>query len=122
MPFGVNTPFLVVIYANFLQTNLSVEIYAKIYAIKCLLTQFSSKEKSYIGLKKLFVLITPMQQFWSWRRQFYRIGSCVQQPPLGAKMGCYSEDVLSILKSWGSPWPGHCRQAVVAQSWLLTQF
>jgi hypothetical protein len=36
-------------------------------------------EKINIGLKKLFVLITPTQEFGCWRGQFYRIGSWLQK-------------------------------------------
>jgi hypothetical protein len=34
-----------------------------------------NNENSLIGFEKLFGLITPTPKFWSWRSQFYRIGS-----------------------------------------------
>ncbi len=37
------------------------------------------------------------------------------------KSGRYSEVWLSVLKSWGSRWPGRCRQVAVVQRWSLTQ-
>ncbi len=69
--FGIIIPFLGVINANFLHTDLCVEIYARNYTKKCLL----SKETSFIGLKNVFGLIKPTPKFWRWGCQFYRIAS-----------------------------------------------
>jgi hypothetical protein len=63
MSLVVITPFIGVNYTTFLPTNLSIEMNAKINAKIMSFFVILTAQNRFIGLKKSFLLVTPMPKF-----------------------------------------------------------